>query len=692
MPRLETGFLRTRVARRVLLLFVLSALLPVAALSVVAYVQVRRELVRQSRERIEDVAKSAGMSVYERLLFTQSQLELYRSGERAATFQPTAGLRSVTPLSRQEALRGRADLPALNAEDLTDLDRGGAMVRVPSVAGDSSIILVVVPAQGGTANGVLWGEVDRGFLWNSARGYAGLSTTAGFCVLDARLNPLRCDLPDLEGTRARLERLRSERGSRRRLEWIDERGDEYLAGAWEIFLDAAFGAPSWTVVVAERRDEVLAALVAFRTPFLAVVIFGLSVVGLASNVQIRRTLAPLAKLMRATGRIAQRDFGARVDVASGDEFEQLGTSFNAMARNLGVQFEALETIGEIDRAILSELQRDAIVETVLHRAPGVLPGTGVALVLETADVPGTGESYYRAESGDRSSRAEVDTTWLAGLAPDADHAVAGFPDEPRDAESAEAMVGERWETALVVPIQLKTERLGYFMVVHQGAWEYSDADIGRARQIADQVTVALANARLIDDLERLTWGALTALARAIDAKSSWTSGHSERVTALAQRVGRALDLDESTLETLRRAGLLHDIGKIGIPGRVLDKPEALTDEELRVMQSHTWVGARILEPIDALRDVVPVAMYHHEWYNGSGYPEGLAGERIPLLARVLSVADIYDALTSDRPYRDGLAHEVAMEIIEEAAGSQLDPEIVDIFVKINQVAPSSHAT
>jgi putative nucleotidyltransferase with HDIG domain len=321
----------------------------------------------------------------------------------------------------------------------------------------------------------------------------------------------------------------------------------------------------------------------------------------------------------------------------------------------------------------------------------VLPGNGVALVLETTQPEGTGEAYRRTESGGRSGPVPVDTTWLGRITADADHARVEFPTGTPDAESALAVLGEPWDSSLVVPLRLKSERLGFFVTAHPGEWEYSESDLGRARQIADQITVALANARLINDLERLTWGALTALARAIDAKSPWTSGHSERVTTLAVKVGRAMDLDPEALETLRRAGLLHDVGKIGIPGRVLDKPKGLTPEEVHLMQSHTTVGARILEPIDVLNDVVPVAMHHHEWYDGTGYPDGLAGDEIPLLARVLSVADVYDALTSDRPYRDGLDPEVAVRIIREGAGTQFDPKIVEVFANLNHAAPTPHA-
>ena len=162
-------------------------------------------------------------------------------------------------------------------------------------------------------------------------------------------------------------------------------------------------------------------------------------------------------------------------------------------------------------------------------------------------------------------------------------------------------------------------------------------------------------------LYRLNRGTLTALARAIDAKSPWTAGHSERVTHLALKIGRILSLTQKQLENLEQAGLLHDIGKIGIPAKILDKPGKLTDEEYRIICEHPVKGANILQPIEEYAEVMPVAMQHHEWFNGKGYPDGLSGEEISIGARILAVADVFDALTSDRPYRDGMSVEIAIE-------------------------------
>ena len=141
-------------------------------------------------------------------------------------------------------------------------------------------------------------------------------------------------------------------------------------------------------------------------------------------------------------------------------------------------------------------------------------------------------------------------------------------------------------------------------------------------------------------------------------------------------------MSSEEIEKLHRGGLLHDIGKIGVPADVLDKPGALNAEEMQIMRSHVTVGARILEPIASYRDVIPVVLYHHEWFNGNGYPEGLKGDDIPLLARVLAVPDVFDAITSDRPYRMSLGLERACEVIRGNAGTHFDPEVVEAFMSL----------
>ncbi len=180
-------------------------------------------------------------------------------------------------------------------------------------------------------------------------------------------------------------------------------------------------------------------------------------------------------------------------------------------------------------------------------------------------------------------------------------------------------------------------------------------------------------------LERSYDATLVALTRALDLRDRETEGHSERVANLAVEIGKVLGLSERQLQNLWRGGLLHDIGKIGVPDLILQKPGALTPEEWTIMKQHPVWGARILEKVDFLADAIPVVRHHHEAWDGSGYPDGLRGEEIPLLARIFMVADAYDAITNDRPYRSKRSSEEALEIIRGEKGRQFDPKVVEAF-------------
>lgn len=176
-----------------------------------------------------------------------------------------------------------------------------------------------------------------------------------------------------------------------------------------------------------------------------------------------------------------------------------------------------------------------------------------------------------------------------------------------------------------------------------------------------------------------------ALARTVEAKSPYTLGHSERVMQHSLCLARALGVAEAECEVLQKGALLHDIGKISIPDAILDKPDRLTPEEFRMVQQHPMQGVRIIEPLRSLRETLPLIRWHHERMDGQGYPDGLTGDAIPLLVRVLSVADVYDALASDRPYRPSLSHEQCLRLLcESALGGGLDPDLVAIFATVVQ--------
>jgi HD-GYP domain-containing protein (c-di-GMP phosphodiesterase class II) len=194
------------------------------------------------------------------------------------------------------------------------------------------------------------------------------------------------------------------------------------------------------------------------------------------------------------------------------------------------------------------------------------------------------------------------------------------------------------------------------------------------------LTVRVAYQRFVEMREMFTQ-TIGALAEAVDKRDPFTSKHSQRVRTISVDIGREMRVSAGELEALEWGGLLHDVGKIGVPDNVLLKQGKLTREERITMNAHPVLGAQIIGPVDRLAPELPVIRHHHEWYNGSGYPDRLMGDEIPKLARILHVADAFEAMTADRPYRKALSTEQALAELRKFAGVQFDPEIVDAFVK-----------
>ena len=200
--------------------------------------------------------------------------------------------------------------------------------------------------------------------------------------------------------------------------------------------------------------------------------------------------------------------------------------------------------------------------------------------------------------------------------------------------------------------------------------------------LADQIAGVIANTDLYENLEQFIINMVKSLVFAIEAKDIYTRGHSERVSKYSMLMGERLGLGEKEYNNLKWASILHDIGKIGIPESILNKPARLTDAEYDIIKRHPEKGGEILQPIEQLAGSLPGIIHHHERYDGKGYPQGLKGEEIPLIARIIAVADTFDAINSTRAYRETRSPGKALEIIEEVAGSQLDSRIVDVFKKI----------
>ena len=192
-------------------------------------------------------------------------------------------------------------------------------------------------------------------------------------------------------------------------------------------------------------------------------------------------------------------------------------------------------------------------------------------------------------------------------------------------------------------------------------------------------------------VQRSVLQSLLGLANALEAKDEYTRGHSERVAELARRLALAAGLGGPEVRTIGEAGLLHDLGKIGVPEHILRKRGPLTDEEWIAMRRHPLTGAQIVAPLEFFADAALIVRHHHERHDGSGYPDGLAGECIPIGARIVAIADVYDALTSERPYRRRLLREEAVQVMRDDAGLTLEPRLTTLFLDLIVDAPADRA-
>jgi putative nucleotidyltransferase with HDIG domain len=237
---------------------------------------------------------------------------------------------------------------------------------------------------------------------------------------------------------------------------------------------------------------------------------------------------------------------------------------------------------------------------------------------------------------------------------------------------------------LAVPLQRDEQVLGALFAFDKQTGDFDSIDAKLLTSIANESAIYLQNAILFEDVRGSMMGLLHSLVSAVDAKDAYTCGHSERVALISRELSQLAGLSPATVERVYMAGLLHDVGKIGVPEAVLQKPGKLTDEEFDLMKQHPEIGARILRDVKQLEDVIPGVLHHHERYDGRGYPAKLAGEDIPLMGRIICLADCFDAMTSNRTYRRALPFEVAMMEIKKGAGTQFDPALAQAFIDIGE--------
>jgi len=345
---------------------------------------------------------------------------------------------------------------------------------------------------------------------------------------------------------------------------------------------------------------------------------------------------------------------------------------------------------EVSRLVTTTLDIDTLLERLAQITADVCEVSKCSVYVYVSDA----DRFYPAAAHGTFDNCEWETEMSEGILPGdmADEDVEAMMKRHEvtitDPEISPFIPSDRIEetgcrSLVLVPIYSRERVLGLLVLLHhKDRDELEGEDLNLVAAIAGQAAVALENTSLYEDLELSYFSTVKALARAIEVKDPYTYGHSERVTEYALAIARRMGVTDAEMQNIKYAAALHDIGKIGIARKILDKPRALTEEEFVHVKTHTQLGDSIIEPVAFLKAPRFIIMHHHERYDGHGYPTGLAGEEIPLGARILAVADSFEAMVSDRPYRKALQMEEAIRELEVNAGTQFDPMVVRAFIEV----------
>ncbi|MGB4592624.1 MAG: HD domain-containing phosphohydrolase [Coriobacteriia bacterium] len=540
--------------------------------------------------------------------------------------------------------------------------------------------------------------VDDAFVASISEG-----AEAGVCLLDANKRPIAVSVPDIRGAadlRAALRKsdpvvlsaitgLPSD-GTRP----LRVLGTQYRIKATEISFEndptgsKAYLAVAMPTTVSEDARATTTNLISMWS--VVAVLF----LVMLNWYMARRVSQPLASLSASVGRVADGDFSAKVSFSGDNEITELADNFNLMTDSLRERTESLTkkvlelaTLYEMSRALGATLDLDLLLDSVLDSAMRIF---NVELGYVTLLDRESGAIEVRAWRGAEQARpdeAAVRSSMSEWVIRESRPLIFN---PPRDSQEASTRVDSVSGAlaALCVPLISGEGTIGAITVGSRDASQrFTSDDVRLLATIANHVTIAIGNIDLFSSLQDAYLATVRALAAAVDAKDPYTRGHSDRVAQFALVIGESMNLSLEQRTALEMAAYLHDIGKIGIPEEILLKPGKLSDEEMGQMRHHPLIGANILKPIAFPWPIAPVVRHHHEHYDGRGYPAGLKGEEIPMLARVLTVADAYEAMIADRPYRRGRSEQDAVLELRRCSGSHFDPRVVDAFIHVLEEKP-----
>lgn len=352
--------------------------------------------------------------------------------------------------------------------------------------------------------------------------------------------------------------------------------------------------------------------------------------------------------------------------------------------SLDSRISQLSTLNNVGALLISSLDHNVVRHRAMEAITRLMRAeTGSLLLLDRE----RGELYFEVALGEKGKklkevRLKVGEGIAGWVAKHREPVV--IPDVTKDKRfqgSFDKRSKFKTRNMVCVPVVIKGQVIGVLQAINRIGGQFTQDDLGLFQLFSNQAAIALDNARLYEEIKDAFYATSSALAEAIEKRDPYTGGHTKRVLEYCMAIARQLKMGDEDIEVLRLSAVLHDIGKIGVEDRILRKEAPFDAEEAKSMRMHPQFGAEILNHIPHLKDIMPGMLHHHERVDGLGYPAGLKDEAIPLTARIISVADAYDAMTSTRPYRKGLPPKVALAELKKWAGRQFDIKVVDAFMK-----------
>lgn len=348
------------------------------------------------------------------------------------------------------------------------------------------------------------------------------------------------------------------------------------------------------------------------------------------------------------------------------------------------RLEQLNTLTELSALINSTLDTGEIRERAIVAAIRLLDAEAGSLILIDQD---SGDMFFEVAIGDKGDKVKEirlkKGEGIAGWVAEKGEAIIihDVQSDQRFFKTADKRSTFITRDMVCVPVKTKDKVIGVLEAINRENGIFDEEDKEALTSLANQVAIAIENANLYQELREVFYGTAQALAETIEKRDPYTGGHTKRVMNYSIAIGKAMGLSKKEIEDLRLAAILHDVGKIGVRDNILLKEDRLDPEELEKMNMHPQYGADILNHIKKLKDIIPGVRGHHERIDGKGYPDNLKDGDIPTIARIIAVADTFDAMTTDRPYRKAMRSETAFEELRKNSGIQFDKDVVEAFIR-----------